>query len=143
MQAAEPQAVRPDDKVDFFGLATWLDSKSEMSDLGDDDAETSTQSETQTAETVVETIPASVSETQAADDKSETQAADDESETQSAQDELDAETQSADAETRSVDGCKSMTGVTLVRFDGSVVPWGDRDDDEDLDLANGRSPTAR
>jgi len=75
VQAAEPQAVRPDDKVDFFGLATWLDSRSKMSDLGDDDAETSTQSETQTAETVVETLPADVSETRSADDKSETQSA--------------------------------------------------------------------
>ena len=123
VQAAEPQAVRPDDKVDFFGLATWLDSKSKVPDSDDDDAKTSVQSETQTAETVVQTLPAGVSETQAADDKSETQ---------SAQDELDAETtQSADAETQSVDGCKSMTGVTLVRFDGSVVPWGDRDDDDE------------
>ena len=26
-----------------------------------------------------------------------------------------------------------MTGMTLVRFDGTVVPWGDRDDDDDDD----------
>ena len=71
---------------------------------------------------------------------SETQSADGKSETQSAQDELDAETQSAGAETQSVDGCKSMTGVTLVRFDGTVVPWGDRDDDDDEDLWRMGSP---
>ena len=139
MQAAEPQAVRPDDKVDFFGLATWLDSKSKVPDSDDDDAKTSVQSETQTAETVVETLPAIVSETQPADDKSETQ---------SARDELDAETQSADVEAQSVDGCESTEGVTLVRFDGTVVPWGDRDDDDDDrrrrgSLADGRSPTTR
>ena len=33
-----------------------------------------------------------------------------------------------------------MTGVTLVRFDGTVVPWGDRDDDDDEDLWRMGSP---
>ena len=83
--------------------------KSALADSDDDDDEVTTQSETQTAETVTETQTA---------DMSESQTAGSESEMQSARDEHDAETMPADA-------------VTLVRFDGTVVPWGERDDDDD------------
>ena len=113
--ATEPQSVESDLKIDFDGLSKWLESKprlvpkSALADSDDDDDEVTTQSETQTAETVTETQTADVSETQTAGS---------ESEMQSARDEHDAETMPADA-------------VTLVRFDGSVVPWGERDDDDD------------
>ena len=126
--ATEPKSVESDLKIDFDGLSKWLVSKprlvpeSAMADSDDDDDESTTQSETQTAETVTETQTADVFETQTAGSMSETQ---------SARAEHDAET----SETKPADA------VTLVRFDGTVVPWGERDDDdEDLWRMGGPPP---